>query len=107
MSQTPLEMLADRASEAHCKIQQDFEHINPVVGLNRGMRKVGIAADAMTIDCLKSGKRIIIILHDDEPESVQYQFSFKAQDPDEQFQQITFNKLTAAKIYQWISEYFA
>ena len=86
--------------------RSDFEYINPVVGINQGMRGVGIPADAMTIDCLKSNKRIIIILHDDHPNMFQYQFSYKNQDPDELFEKIPFNQLTAKKLYQWIEGYF-
>ena len=107
MSEKPLEILSDLTTDAHTRIQQDFKDINPVVGLNSGMRSVGIPADAMTIDCLKTGKRIIIILHDQQPEIVQYQFSFKDQDPDEEFETLKFNELTAQIMYQWIKDYFS
>ncbi len=107
MSKPPLEILSDLATEAHTKIQQDFENINPVVGLSRRMRSVGIPADAMTIDCLKTGKRIIIILHDQNPEIVQYQFSFKAQDPDDVFEETSFDLLTKQVLYEWMRDYFS
>ncbi len=107
MSKKHLEILSDLATEAHNRIQQDFENINPVVGISRGMRSVGIPADAMTIDCLKTGKRIIVILHDQQPEIIQYQFSFKAQDPDEKFETFNFDDLNAQILYQWMKEYFS
>lgn len=107
MSKKYLEILSDLATEAHTRIQQDFESINPVVGISRGMRSVGIPADAMTIDCLKTGKRIIIILHDQQPEIIQYQFSFKAQDPDDEFETLKFKDLTAQIMYQWMKDYFS
>ena len=50
MSEAALEALSDMITEAHTRIQQAYEHINPVVGVRRGMRDVGIPADAMTID---------------------------------------------------------
>ena len=80
-----LELLSDYVTDAHTRIQKTFDNINPVVGVSRGMRSVGIPADAMTIDCLKSGKRIIIILHDETPEILQYQFAYKDKDPAEEF----------------------
>lgn len=107
MSKPKLEILADFATEAHGRIQQDFETINPVVGLSRGMRANGIPADAMTIDCLKTGKRIIIILHDQQPDILQYQYSYKAQDPADDFENIPFDTLTAQTLYEWMRDYFS
>ncbi len=107
MSEQPLKILSDLATEAHTRIQQDFEDINPVVGISRGMRSIGIPADAMTIDCLKTGKRIIIILHDHQPEIIQYQFSFKSQDPADEFETLQFTDLTAQIMYKWMKDYFS
>ena len=102
-----LETLLDIATESHTRIQQDFKDINPVVGVNQRMRETGMPADVITIDCLKSGKRIILILHDQQPDIINYQFSFKDKDPDEKFENIQFNELTADKLYNWIKGYFS
>ncbi len=107
MSQTPLEILSDRATEAHARIQQDFQTINPVVGLHRGMRDIGFPADTMTIDCLKTHRRIILVLHDNQPEIVSYQFAYRDKDPDDEFQAIAFNELSTQMIYDWIVSYFS
>ena len=106
MTDKHLFTLSDIATDAHTRIQQDFKDIDPIVGVNRSMRKSGIPADAMTIDCLKTGKRIILILHDQQPDIIRYQFSFKNKDPDDKFEEIQFNELTADKLYAWISGYF-
>ena len=98
--------LSDIATDAHTRIQQDFKDIDPIVGVNRSMRKSGIPADAMTIDCLKTGKRIILILHDQQPDIIRYQFAFKNKDPDDKFDEIQVNELTAEKLYCWIRDYF-
>ncbi len=103
----PLERLSDLATEAHTRIQIDFENINPVIGVSRKMRSAGIPADAMTIDCLKTGKRIILILHDAQPDILQFQFSYKNKDPSNDFEMIEFAKLTAVQIYSWIKDYFS
>jgi len=102
-----LEKLCDIATESHTRIQKDFKDINPIVGVNQRMREEGVPADVMTIDCLKSGKRIILILHDQQPDIISYQFSFKDKDPDEKFEHIPFNELTADKLYHWIKSYFS
>ena len=106
MSEKNLEILSNLVTDAHSRIQTDFEYINPVVGVSRGMRSVGIPADAMTIDCLKTGKRIIIVLHDEQPEVLQYQFSYKAEDPTEEFMTLAFKKLNKQVLYDWMKEYF-
>lgn len=102
-----LKMLADIATETHARIQKDFPTINPVVGVSRGMRASGIPADAMTIDCLKTNKRIILILHDDQPELVRYQFAFRDKDPAEEFNEIALTTITTQLLYEWISAYFS
>lgn len=106
MNDQPLAVLSDIATETHALIQKDFKDLNPVVGVSRGMRKQGIPADAMTIDCLKTGKRIILILHDDNPEDVLYQFCFKAEDPQDEFLNIKLKQLTVKILYNWIEDYF-
>lgn len=107
MSISPaLATLSDVATAAHTKIQQTCDNINPVVGINRGMRAQGIPADAMTIDCLVTGKRIILILHDQQADIVRYQFSFKDQDPRDEFKVIQLSELTSSTLYDWIKNYF-
>jgi hypothetical protein len=106
VSEKNLEILSDLVTEAHSRIQQDFEYINPIVGLSRGMRTAGIPADALTIDCLRTGKRIIMILHDQQPDILQYQFSYKAEDPDEEFMILSFKELNNQILYDWMKDYF-
>ncbi|MEH6627538.1 MAG: hypothetical protein V7739_13935 [Motiliproteus sp.] len=107
MTDQRLATLSDIATEAHARIQQDFMHIDPVIGVSRNMRANGIPADVMTVDCLKSGKRIILILHDEQTGIISYQFSFRDKDPDGKFQTIQFDELTAQKMYEWVSSYFS
>ena len=103
----PLETLSNYVTEAHTRIQDDFSHINPVVGVSRKLRNMGIMADMMTIDCLKSQKRIIVILQDEMPGIVRYQFSFIKEDPSDEFQVIQLADMTQNDFYTWMKEYFA
>jgi hypothetical protein len=89
-------------TQAHAKIQQDFSDIDPVVSVNSKMRKQGIPADVMTMDCLKSGKRILMFFHDEQPEIVSYQFCLKDKDPNETFESIALEQLTAQQLYDWM-----
>ena len=106
MSEKNLEILSGLIEEAHRRIQKDFENINPVIGVNRGMRSVGIPADVITIDCLKTGKRIILVINDQLPELLQYQYSYKADDPAEEFIDLPFKELTDQVLYDWMKDYF-
>ena len=98
--------LSDIASQAHEKIQQDFKDLNPVIGVMQGMRKMGIPADVLRIDCLASNKRILVVLHDELPGFVRYQFTFSNQDPGDDYQQLASKEVTCETVYGWIKEYF-
>lgn len=101
-----LAVLSDAASAAHLRIQEDFADLNPVISVRRSMRASGVPADAMTIDCLKSNKRILLILHDAQADIVNYQFSYSNQDPEEQYLQIALKELDSDTLYAWIKGYF-
>ena len=102
-----LKAFSDTVTDAHTRIQADYELIDPVVGVSRNMRKNGVPADAMTIDCLKTKKRIIIILHDHQPDLIHYQFSFTEQDPGDKFESMPFADVTDEVLYTWMKDYFS
>lgn len=98
--------LSDIASQAHEKIQLDFKDINPVISVMQGMRKTGIPADVLTIDCLVTNKRILIVLHDLHPDIMRYQFIFIDQDPSDDYQEVVATDVTSDMVYDWIKDYF-
>ncbi|MCC1497219.1 hypothetical protein [Alcanivorax sp. 1008] len=106
MTSEPLKTVSDLVTEAHARIQQQHADINPVVGVRRGMREKGIPADALTIDCLRTGKRIVLILHDQQPGELIYQFTLKDQDTDAPYQQLPMSNLRADLLYEWMRDYF-
>lgn len=107
MKKSPLELLSDFVTDAHTKIQKNYQDINPVVSVSRKMRSVGIPADAMTIDCLKSRKRILIVLHDEHADTFSYQFCMKDEDPSDSFIRLALDELSIDLLYEWMSEYFS
>ncbi|MBQ0752700.1 MAG: hypothetical protein KBT87_00580 [Gammaproteobacteria bacterium] len=106
MSEEALATLSDIATEVHARVQQHFSDINPVVSVRRNMRTSGIPADAMTIDCLRTGKRIILVLHDQMPGVVSFQFAMVEGEAGDAFERMPLAELTADLLYQWITEYF-
>lgn len=99
--------LSDIASRAHEKIQQDFENINPVIGVMQGMRKMGIPADVLSIDCLGTKKRILLVLHDELPDVIRYQYTFSDQNPSDDYLQLASREVTHETVYGWIKDYFS
>ncbi|WP_426415095.1 hypothetical protein [Aestuariirhabdus sp. LZHN29] len=106
MSNDKILELGDIAAVAQAQIQQEFKQIDPVIGVLRSLREAGFPADAMTIDCFKSDKRILVILHDDKPNEVSYQFCRRDQDPGNEYRHLPLSALTAEQFYQWIKHYF-
>ena len=106
MSKDPLKALSDMASDAHARIQISHEHINPVIEVRRSMRDAGIPADVMTIDCLRTRRRITLILHDQQPGVLLYQFITMAEEVGNDFQSMPLSELSTDKLFQWMEEYF-
>jgi len=106
MSDDPLKSLSDMASDAHARIQAAHEHINPVVEVRHGMRKTGIPADVMTIDCLRTRRRITLILHDEQPGVLLYQFITIEDEVGDEFQQLALADMSTQRLFDWMEEYF-
>lgn len=99
--------LSDIANQAHENIQLDFKHINPVISVMQGMRKMGIPADVLSIDCLGTKKRILVVLHDELPDVIRYQYTFSDQDPGDDYLQLDSAAVTHETVYAWIKGYFS
>ena len=106
MSEDPLKALSDMASDAHARIQAAHQHINPVVEVRRGMRDSGIPADVMTIDCLRTRRRITLILHDGQPGMMLYQFVTMDNEVGNDFKQIPLSDVNTDTLFDWIQDYF-
>ncbi len=106
MSEDPLKTLSDMASDAHARIQAAHQHINPVVEVRRGMRDAGIPADVLTIDCLRTRRRITLILHDDQPGVLLYQFVTIEEEVGDTFNSMALTEVTVQTLVDWIQDYF-
>ncbi|MDO6442818.1 MULTISPECIES: hypothetical protein [unclassified Marinobacter] len=106
MSEDPLKALSDMASDAHTRIQAAHQHINPVIEVRRGMRDAGIPADVMTIDCLRTRRRITLILHDEQPGVLLYQFVTIEDEVGNDFKQIALPEVSTGTLFDWMQDYF-
>lgn len=103
----PITRICEAVETAHARIQADFADINPIVAVNQQMRAAGIATDIMTIDCLRSGKRILMLFHDAQPETAHYQFCRRDADPADEFASIQLAAITEQQLYDWMRETFS
>ncbi|MBL4609749.1 MAG: hypothetical protein JKY58_03650 [Pseudomonas sp.] len=106
MPTDPLKTLSDLVSDAHARIQAAHEHINPVVEVRQGMRNSGIPADVLTLDCLRTQRRITLILHDQQPGIVLYQFVTREEEVGGEFKQLPLADMGSDTLVEWIEDYF-
>ncbi len=106
MSEDPLKTLSDRVHDAHFRIQAAHQRVNPVVAVRRGMRDAGIPADVMTLDCLRTRRRITLILHDEQPGVVLYQFVTMEEEVGNDFKQMPLSEVNDRILFDWMQDYF-
>lgn len=106
MPTDPLKILSDLVSDAHAQIQAAHEHINPVVEVRQGMRNAGIPADVLTLDCLRTQRRITLILHDQQPGIVLYQFVTREEEIGGEFKQLPLEDMGSDTLVEWMEDYF-
>jgi len=87
--------LAEIISQSQKMIQDEFANIDPIIGINRQLRKQNFACDLLTVDNQRNRRRITFLLEDAKPEIVQYQLSSMDEDPDMPFKQVDTHSLTA------------
>ena len=101
-----LETFSELLTQAHTQIQQQFESLNPVIGVRQNLRQSGFAADLITIDCLRSKKRIILLLDDKQPETLGYEYGMMDADPSMEFSQISLDTIDAELLFNLMKDYF-
>lgn len=107
MHEDPLKTLSGLASDAHTRIQAAHQQINPVIEVRRSMRDAGIPADVMTIDCLRTRRRITLVLHDHQPGVLLYQFIIIEDEVGNEFQQRMLDDTSVETLFEWMQDYFA
>lgn len=98
----PVYKLSELAVQAQASVQQQCRDLDPLIGVNHGMRAIGFAADILTIDNVPGRKRLTFILKDELPTVVEYQFGFTDRDPLDEFQRIEITELTTDKLIAWM-----
>jgi len=65
-----LQNLSEIVARADDMFHSTFDTVDTLMGvMDKTLRNQGVKADAVTIDCIALDKKIVILLHDDKPDS--------------------------------------
>ena len=68
---TSLKNLSEIVAKANDLLYSKFDNIDTLMGIiDKSLRNQGIKADAVTVDCVSADKKILILIHDEKPNSV-------------------------------------
>ena len=74
-----LKNLSEIVARANDLFYSKFENIDTLMGIiDKSLRSQGMNADAITIDCVSLDKKILILIHDDKPGTVDIVLGNKA-----------------------------
>ncbi|MEW6997373.1 hypothetical protein AADZ86_06695 [Colwelliaceae bacterium BS250] len=66
-----LNSLSEIVAQANDNFYNNHKSINIIMGImDKNLRKQGMNADAITIDCVAKNKKIVFLLHDSKPTKV-------------------------------------
>ncbi len=66
-----LHNVSEIVARANDMFYKKFDNIDTLMGImDKTLRNQGMKADAITIDCIALDKKIVILIHDEKPNSV-------------------------------------
>lgn len=78
---TTLKNVSETVAKANDLFVGKFDKIDTIMGImDKTLRKQGMKADAITIDCIILNKKIVVVLHDEKPGLVDVALGNKAGD---------------------------
>ena len=78
---TTLNNLSEIVAKANDLFFNKFDTVDTIMGImDKTLRKQGMKADAITIDCIALNKKIVIVLYDEKPDIVEIALGNKAGD---------------------------
>jgi hypothetical protein len=102
----PLKLLSERIAEANDLFYEKNKTIDTVIGiLDKALRKQGLKADAISIDCVPLNKKIVFLLHDEKPKNVDIAFGNKDGDISTSSQHVL-QDLSVDDIVKFMVDYF-
>jgi hypothetical protein len=66
-----LKKLSEIIAQANDVFDVRYKNVDTILGImEQALRKQGINADAVTIDCISLNKKIVFLMHDEKPDIV-------------------------------------
>ncbi|PKF61021.1 hypothetical protein CW745_11965 [Psychromonas sp. psych-6C06] len=101
-----LKSLSDNIAQANDLFYLNNKSLDTVIGImDKSLRKQGMQAEAISIDCVPLNKKIVFLLHDAKPDQADIAFGNKAGDINST-RQISLSELTVPVILTFMQEYF-
>ena len=101
-----LKSLSEIVARANDALYAQHPTVSTMMGIiDQSLRKQGLAADAITVDCLALDRKIVIFIRDDRPDSVDVALGNKAGDIHSCVSHPT-NQLTEAFMLQLMRDKF-
>ncbi|MGB1261805.1 MAG: hypothetical protein ACPG52_02750 [Cognaticolwellia sp.] len=76
-----LKDLSEIVAQANDLFYSKFENVDTLMGImDKTLRKQGMNADAITIDCVTQNKKIVFVIYDNKPNMVEIALGNKAGD---------------------------
>ncbi|MEH6453306.1 MAG: hypothetical protein V7782_09750 [Psychromonas sp.] len=101
-----LKNISEVIAEANDVFNASNQSIDTIIGiLDKALRKQGMNADAVTIDCIPLNKKIVFLLHDDKENIVDVAFGNKAGDIHSSAE-YELSKVTVAAVVAFMDEAF-
>jgi hypothetical protein len=101
-----LKKLSKTIAEANDVFDTRYKDVDTILGImDQVLRKQGINADAVTIDCLRLNKKIVFLLHDDKADIVDIAFGNKEGDI-QSSSEYDLNKISVEKVIRIMEDNF-
>jgi hypothetical protein len=101
-----LKKLSEIIAEANDLFYERNKTIDTVIGImDKTLRKQGMEADAISIECIPLNKKIVFLLHDKKPKYVDIAFGNKAGDICSSSEYVL-NELSVSSIVEFMIDYF-
>lgn len=98
--------LSEQIAQANDAFFEKHQQVGTTIGiLDAVLRKQGMNADAVTIDCPSLDKKIVFLLHDDKPTMVDVAFGNKNGDINSS-NVMPLEQISAANIVATMEQYF-
>jgi hypothetical protein len=101
-----LKSLSDIIAKANDQFYEKNKTIDTVIGiLDETLRKQGMQADAISIECIPLNKKIIFLLHDDQLDQVDVALGNRDGDINKSFKCLLID-LTVEQVMKYMNDYF-